>query len=266
MAIDGQKLWKAVKAGAKKWGILFGVGLSILAATQAMELFWLEDWQDAFISKGMHPSFWFRATKVLVGVFGGVGEILILSLFFGIFFDYRERSHLIDEAAQSIGFRGDLKAMGVIDFKEDSKAYDHAEEFSGSDRLVICIYGSSAFFADKMELIKKRLRAGKNIEIVLHKTKVGEVKLLLGFLKAVEIDLGHVKISTHECNLRYNFIEVDDGMWIKKYFLNPKGLDYGTPGFFVKKDSPLWEKYQHDIGLLKRTTLTAQDVAALVPA
>ena len=55
------------------------------------------------------------------------------------------------------------------------------------------------------------------------------------------------KIKSHNCNLAYNFLMADDGIWIKTYFVNRHDLLYAAPAFFVASNSDLWVRYKRDI-------------------
>jgi hypothetical protein len=237
MSISITRVFKKA-AQSKKMQLLFFAGIILFGLEILFEsLFhgWLEI--------NLFPKFFVR-------LLGGVGEILLLSFVFGIFFDFSEREELIDQAAEKYGMLGGLSQMGIKDFKPDSKEFDHREDFGTSGKLTVFLYGSKEFFINRFALIEERLKSGKEIIFVVHVGRTDGLKKLFELLRAMEHPdelYARMKFYTQPEDPSYNFVETDAGLWVKGYFLHQRNLAYGVPAFFVEKDTTMHARYRADI-------------------
>ncbi len=205
--------------------------------------------------------------KFVVRFIGGIAEIFILSAFFGIFFDYKERRELVDEAAEKFGILGKVSQIGIQDFHDDSKRYNHKEDFENSEELEIFVMGSPGFFLARYDVIKDRLISGKKIKIVVHTSGNNGLKKLFEILRAQEvydICIPHLQCYTQNRKLRYNFVKTDTGIWVKGYFMHTKNLQYGAPAFFIEKDTQLYSRYMNDLSLIIETELIGEELERFV--
>jgi hypothetical protein len=235
--------------------------------------FWFRDiffCSEVFVETFFHEFLETHITlKFLVRFIGGAAEISILSAFFGIFFDYKERRELIDEAADKFGFLGKVSQIGIQDFQDDSKRYDHKEDFENSEELAIFVFGSPEFFKSRFDIIKNRLMNKKKIKIVVHSSRHDGLKKLFEMLRVHEIYeqcIPYMQCFSQPKSPRYNYIKTDSGIWTKSYFMNSGALDYGGPAFFIEKDTQLYDRYMIDLSKIQETELTGENLENFVAA
>lgn len=254
MANDVARVIKKV-TDSKRLLWLFGVGITFFGSEIFVETFFQQFLEEHIF------------LKFLVRFVGGAAEISILSAFFGIFFDYKERRELIDEAAEKFGLLGRISQIGIQDFRDDSKRYDHKEDFENSEELEIFVFGSSDFFRTRFDIIKRRLVSGKVIKIVVHEDRHDGIKKLLEMLKIHEVYdecVVNLKVFCQPKAPRYNYIKTDSGIWVKSYFMNTKNLEYGAPAFFIEKDTQLYRRYMKDLSRIIETELAGENLENFV--
>ena len=171
------------------------------------------------------------------------------------------------QAAEKFGLLGRISQIGIQDFRDDSKRYDHKEDFENSEELEIFVFGSSDFFRTRFDIIKRRLVSGKGIKVVVHEDRHDGIKKLLEMLKIHEVYdecVVNLKVFCQPKAPRYNYIKTDSGIWVKSYFMNTKDLEYGAPAFFIEKDTQLYGRYMKDLSGIIETELAGENLENFV--
>lgn len=232
------------------WQFL-GLALSILVLVIVLEIWWLEPWIESLKSNNQ-SSVWPKIVKVGLKILEGISEFTIIALVFGIFLNRTEIQNLIDEAASKFGFLGTVSQMGILGFAADAQNIDHSEELAESEKVIICLRGSARFFLLRMPAIVKRLQSNKRMEIIFHSSRKPDMIQTLKQIAMYGCDVGLISLFTHDTELSYNYIDFDDGTWIKKYFVHQAAVKFGAPAFYVSKGSLLWDRYQSDMGYIRK--------------
>lgn len=159
--------------------------------------------------------------------------------------------------AEKLGFMATANRVGIRNFVLDPRNISHDDEITRSESLTVCIRGSKQFFTNnsRSNLLIDRLNNGKSITVVCHKNKIPDIQEIREDFEKSGAKIDKFFIKYHEINLMYNFIEADEGIWIKTYFVNRHDLLYAAPAFFVAANTDLWNRYKRDISEMDFRTL-----------
>ena len=240
-----------------RFWLFLGLAFLLLIVVFVLEIWCLEPWVES-LKANKQSSIWPKIFKAGLKVLEGVSEFTIIALVFGIFFNRNEMQNLIDEAASKFGFLGTVSQMGILGFAADAQNIDHSEELLESEQVKICLRGSARFFLLRMPAIVNRLKSGKNMEIIFHSSRASSMIQTLKQIEMYGCDTTLISLFTHEIELSYNYIDFDDGTWIKKYFVHQASVQFGAPAFYVSKGSLLWERYQADMRHIEKKPFDLQ--------
>jgi hypothetical protein len=182
-------------------------------------------------------------------IISGVGEALVVAGIFGVYFEWRGKKELIEQAVKkAVGQDRALRA-GMADFAEEADKVNYGSALASSELLFVSSRYSAKFIDAHWTAIKKRLRAGKLITHVISPRDEAESaaeNFWRGKLKGSDASLLKlVSLVRTDRYLPYNWVQSDEGIWIKLYF--HKRDDGPPPALYMEKDSALYGKYKEDI-------------------
>lgn len=151
-------------------------------------------------------------------------------------------------------------SFGLYDFVETPRDIDYDDAFEMSSTLVV----SSRYSADPLSpyrhLLINRFKAGRKLIFLREKTLDRNLPARPGrgrqsveaFFEDLLIRhpafLPCIEFQETDLPFMYNFVVIDDGIWIKLYYNAPS--DDPPPAFFTKRNSRLHKLYQDDIDRL----------------
>ncbi|KGB55331.1 hypothetical protein FG91_01249 [Sphingopyxis sp. LC81] len=239
-------MWEVIKQGIK--GVATNpIAILILAVTVSMAMFY---GSSLFIADQLSP-----AAKAL----SGIATAILTTGTFGALFEFVNKKRLIREVVlDAVGQTRSLE-LGLSDVKIKVTEIEYRKSIINSNKLIIGSRYSSSFLDRHKDEIRERLvKRGKSIE-VLHMRDASIFPSTKGIVSTPEqFFRGMQKYDADACKnvsllqteekLCYNFVQVDEGIWLKMYFNAPQ--PDMPPAFFLKEGSPLFLSIERDISLL----------------
>ena len=204
-------------------------------------------------------------------VIGSVAEAVLATGTFGILFEYLRKVSLIKEVVDRAIGQSESVTLGIGAFTDDVTEIDDRHSIITSQKMSVSSRYSALFLENNRQAVYKRLSKSKLPLRFLRMKDASAVPHsrapekgpdeFFRTLEAYEADvLSKVELWETSVSLAYNFVEYDDGIWVKLY-LNERSME-PPPAFFVLKGSPLYKKYKSDIALMfERATKVEVSVA-----
>lgn len=191
-------------------------------------------------------------------VLNTIASAILVSGTLGLWFDYFGKADLISEVVESAVGQTKCLSAGITDLKIKVTEVDEKIEFVSSSYLAIGTRRSSGVLDRYKDEIRRRLRSGKSLIIVMQKdasmfpTAQNFSATPIDFIQGLESTepgiSANVKLYQTDEILSYNFVSSDRGMWLKLYF-NSRQPEL-PPAMFVSVGTPLHDRFQRDVDLI----------------
>lgn len=198
--------------------------------------------------------------SILWEVVGALGEALLIAGIFTFAFELVGKKKLIEEAVEQAAGQVRAVSFGLFDFVETPREIDYDDAFEMSSTLVVSSRYSADALSPHRHLLINRFKAGRKLIFLREKTLDRNLPARPGrgrqsvdsFLEDLLIRhpefLSCIDFWETDRPFMYNFVVIDEGIWIKLYYNAPS--DDPPPAFFTKRNSQLHKLYQDDIDRL----------------
>jgi hypothetical protein len=219
----------------------------ILAVAISLAIFY---GSNAYISDQASP--WAKALS-------GLATAILTAGTLGLLFEYVNKQRLIEEVVRDAVGQTRSIELGLSDIRLKVSEIDYRRAIRSSRILIVgSRYSSSFLDRHKDEVRDRLLKRGLSMKVLHMKdasifpSTRGVTSTAEDFFKAQKkFDpkiCANVKVVATDAKLCYNFVQIDDGIWVKMYFNAPQ--QELPPAFFVKDGSPLFASIKQDIDLL----------------
>ena len=191
----------------------------------------------------------------LPDILDSLATALITAGIFGFLFEWAGKHTLIREAVHSAVGQAKAVAFGINDVACAAQDISYGSSIEHSSELVVSARMSTHFLENHKDALIRRFSAGKKMAFVrmaqgtalqaLPGNRSATVETFFHKLSLQPKALKKIKLLENTRTLNYNFVLIDDGIWIKMYWNSANAVT--PPAFFVNKGSPLHRLFEADV-------------------